>query len=178
MSVIIRAAIRSDLDAVLAVAAACPEAPHWRPDDYSAYLTPGTPPPLLRTLRVADFEGQIVGFAAATLLPDGQQNQAELDSIAVHPNARRRGVGGVLLRSVLTWAAEQGARRLALEVRAENEPAIRLYQRLGFIVEGRRRGYYADPEEDALLLGMPVTKVPDDDPFSTGKRVEDRLPRC
>ncbi|MGB9029422.1 MAG: GNAT family N-acetyltransferase, partial [Acidobacteriaceae bacterium] len=61
------------------------------------------------------------------------------------------------LRAILVWSAAHNARHLALEVRAGNAPAIALYQRCGFRPEGRRPRYYTDPEEDALLLGMPIT---------------------
>ena len=58
---------------------------------------------------------------------------------------------------LLSWAAQNGARHFSLEVRASNATAIALYQRFGFRPEGRRPRYYTHPEEDALLLGIPVT---------------------
>lgn len=148
----------SDLDAVLAIASASPEAPHWPPSAWAAYLAPADPKTaLLRAAFVATDASAVLGFAAATLLLDGQENRAELDSIAVHPGARRRGLGADLLRAVVSWSAHQGAHRLILEVRAGNAPALRLYSRFGFLPEGRRPRYYADPEEDALLLATPIT---------------------
>jgi [ribosomal protein S18]-alanine N-acetyltransferase len=147
----------SDLDRVLAIATASPEAPHWTPNAYAAYLPSGVSPPVFRMALVAESDHQIQAFAAATLLLDGQQNHCQLDSIAVHPAARRRGLAQALGRAILTWARENGARHLSLEVRAGNTPAIALYQRLGFVSEGRRLRYYADPEEDALILGTAVT---------------------
>lgn len=148
-----------DLHAVLAVAATCPEAPSWQRADYAAYLAPA--PPLLRAAFVAVTSGWITGFAAATLLLDppetaDPENRAEIDSMAVHSGARRQGIGSALLVAVFAWAAGYGGRRITLEVRASNAAAIALYERHGFRREGLRPRYYADPIDDALLLGKPL----------------------
>jgi tRNA threonylcarbamoyladenosine biosynthesis protein TsaB len=158
----IRAMAAGDLSEVVAIAQACPEAPRWRPEDYTPYMQQGAAGD--RTsgrlcagwVAVAGATGEILGFGAASLVLDGEENRCELESMAVRVDARRQGTGAALLRAVMAWAAEQGARRLGLEVRAGNATAIRLYERLGLRPEGRRRGYYADPEEDALLLGTAV----------------------
>jgi ribosomal-protein-alanine N-acetyltransferase len=152
---------QADLDAVTAIASACPEAPHWQPSAYAAYLAPEPANPNLRRTALvsltSDPTPKIQAFAAATLLLDGEQNLCQLDSIAVHPGARRRGLGAALLRALLAWATQNGARHFSLEVRAGNAAALALYQRLGFLPERRRPRYYTHPEEDALILGMPVT---------------------
>jgi ribosomal-protein-alanine N-acetyltransferase len=85
--------------------------------------------------------------------------------MAVLPEARRRGIATTLLRALLAWASVNHAHHFSLEVRASNTPAIRLYERLGFRPEGRRPRYYAHPEEDAVLLGMPITNVPPEGSF-------------
>ena len=160
MTITLRALQPADLDEVLAIAAASPEAPQWPRSAYNPYLaTDPANPALLRTaLAAADSTAPaILGFATATLLLDGTQNLAQLDSMAVRPSHRRRGLGAALLGELLAWAAHNGARHFSLEVRASNLPAIRLYQGMGFRPEGRRPRYYAHPEEDALLLGTPVT---------------------
>ena len=163
-----------DIDEVLAIAKQSPEAPRWPPSAYTPYVTSAdseTNPALLRTALVAiDSSAQqpsqenIRAFAAATLLlvegSAGQQNLCSLDSMAVRPDARRHGLGTALIRAILVWSAAHNARHLALEVRAGNAPAIALYQRCGFRPEGRRPRYYTDPEEDALLLGIPITSGP------------------
>jgi ribosomal-protein-alanine N-acetyltransferase len=168
MSFAIRAMQPADLDEVLTIAAAAAEAPQWARSAYASYLAPDAAcPALLRTALVAAGPAHsgaraVLAFACATLLrvPDsaGAQNLAQLDSMAVHPSHRRRGLGAALLREVLSWAAQNGAGHFSLEVRASNAPAIALYQRLGLRPEGRRPGYYTHPEEDALLLGIPVTR--------------------
>jgi [ribosomal protein S18]-alanine N-acetyltransferase len=166
-----------DLSAVLAIAAASPEAPGWNATDYAAYLHP-TQSPLLRMAVVGEADGRVAGFAAATLLLDGTENRCELDTMAVDPGARRRGMGEALLRAVQAWAARHGARRMGLEVRAANAAALGLYRRLGFAEEGRRARYYADPEEDAMVLGREVTEVSREGGISTEKEVEGGASRC
>jgi [ribosomal protein S18]-alanine N-acetyltransferase len=146
-----------DLEQILAIATASREAPQWTPAAFAAYLPSATDPPIFRTASVAEHNSRILAFAAATLLLDGDQNLCQLESIAVLPSNRRRGLATLLIRAILTWARESGAHHLSLEVRASNGAAIGLYRRLGLQEEGRRPGYYADPEEDALLLGTSVT---------------------
>jgi [ribosomal protein S18]-alanine N-acetyltransferase len=166
-----------DLGAVLAIAAASPEAPVWKTDDYAAYLD-ARRPQVLRIALVAETDGRAAGFAAATLLLDGTENRCELDTMAVDPDARRQGTGRALLEAVMAWAAGQGARRMGLEVRATNAAALMLYRRLGFAEEGRRKKYYADPEEDALVMGRAVTLVSSVGSISTEKEVEGGPARC
>jgi [ribosomal protein S18]-alanine N-acetyltransferase len=162
----IRPMTEGDLPAVLAAAAESPEAPRWQPTAFAPYLASDPNPLLRRAAFVAEpaADGSVpgvIGFAVATLVlandKSDPENRCELDSVIVHPAARRRGAGAALLRNLLAWAIQHGARRLVLDVRASNARALRLYQRFGLRVEGRRPRYYADPEEDALLLGMPIT---------------------
>lgn len=169
MSFAIRPMAPGDLDAVLAIAAASPEAPGWARGSFGPYLAPDQQPPHLRIAFVADSAGEILAFAAASLLLLSEPSVCDLESISVHPAARRQGIGSALLRSVLAWALDHGAQRLCLEVRAGNASALRLYERLGMQVEGRRPRYYTAPEEDALLLGIPITPVRKPARFPPGK---------
>lgn len=156
----IRPMTAGDFDRVLVLAAACPEAPHWAANAWALYLADAQPPPRIALVAIEDHA--VVGFACATLVPDAQQaaqSLCELDSMGVHPAVRRRGIGAALLREIRAWAAGHGAGRLVLEVRASNAAALGLYRRFGLAEEGRRPRYYTDPEEDALLLSMPVTSV-------------------
>jgi ribosomal-protein-alanine N-acetyltransferase len=65
---------------------------------------------------------------------------------------RRQGLAEALLRAVMHDARGSGAQAATLEVRRSNEPALRLYEKLGFRVEAVRRDYYQSPREDALVL--------------------------
>nr|WP_192037343.1 ribosomal protein S18-alanine N-acetyltransferase [Halomonas sp. YLGW01] len=101
-----------------------------------------------------DEGGALIGYAVLARLPF----EAELQAITVAPAARRRGVARALLEALISTATTWGSERLLLEVRASNAPALALYRGLGFIEEGRRRGYYpsseaSGPREDALLMG-------------------------
>ncbi|NES93766.1 MAG: ribosomal protein S18-alanine N-acetyltransferase [Desertifilum sp. SIO1I2] len=78
--------------------------------------------------------------------------EAHITIVAVHPDYRAQGLGQALLFSLLKVARDCALERATLEVRASNQAAVRLYEKFGFAVAGRRRRYYKDPEEDALIL--------------------------
>jgi ribosomal-protein-alanine N-acetyltransferase len=90
----------------------------------------------------------VAGFCAFWLVFD----EVHVNNVAVRPRFRGRGIGTALLRRLLDDARTLGARRATLEVRASNDGARRLYERLGFHVAGVRRRYYTHPDEDALIL--------------------------
>ena len=92
----------------------------------------------------------ILGFAVARLLPP----QAELETIAVAPESQRQGLGRQIFHALAAELKAAGARELLLEVRASNRPALAFYRSLGFVQTGLRPGYYADPTEDAVLMGL------------------------
>lgn len=79
-------------------------------------------------------------------------DEADINNVAVLAEQRGQGYGRQLLQAVLARAFGLGCKRLTLEVRPSNAPALALYQSLGFVVCGRRRGYYQDNGEDALLM--------------------------
>jgi ribosomal-protein-alanine N-acetyltransferase len=81
--------------------------------------------------------------------------EAHITILAVHPQYHRQGLGAALLYSLLKTACDRGMERATLEVRASNLAAISLYQKFGFKTAGRRRGYYQDNGEDALILWLP-----------------------
>jgi ribosomal-protein-alanine N-acetyltransferase len=93
-------------------------------------------------------ECAVAGFCAFWLVFD----EIHINNLAVRPELRGRGIGTALLHHVIAEAATLGARRATLEVRASNEGARRLYERLGFYVAGTRKNYYSHPVEDALIL--------------------------
>ncbi|NPA27215.1 MAG: ribosomal protein S18-alanine N-acetyltransferase [Chloroflexi bacterium] len=110
--------------------------------------------PLARAWVVEDTTtGEVVGFLVLWLVAD----QAEIATVAVAPDHRRRGLARALMDRALREACAQGARQVDLEVRADNQAALALYHSLGFQVTGRRRGYYYTPRgpTDALLMRRP-----------------------
>lgn len=98
-------------------------------------------------------EGRPVGFVVYWLVAD----EVHLLNVVVDAAERGRGHGELLVRRVIAVAEEMGAEQVCLEVRVGNTAAIRLYERVGFRVMGRRPKYYADNGEDALLMGLVVT---------------------
>jgi ribosomal-protein-alanine N-acetyltransferase len=73
-------------------------------------------------------------------------------NVAVDPDARRQGVAQRMLEHLFVETADDETRGYTLEVRVSNAEAIRLYERLGFVGTGIRRGYYTDNREDALIM--------------------------
>lgn len=124
-----------------------------------------TPPPW----SAADFAGFLVD-PLAFLLVEGDAGfllgravagEAELLTLAVAPEARRRGLGGRLVARFLYQARLRGAERAFLEVAADNAPATALYESAGFALAGRRRGYYRTPDghrSDALVLARDLAR--------------------
>ena len=100
---------------------------------------------------------------AGFLLGRAVAGEAELLTIAVAPEARRRGLGRKLMARFLYQAQVRGADRAFLEVAADNVPAVALYESAGFARAGQRRGYYLTPEGrriDALVLTRDLPLVP------------------
>ncbi len=102
--------------------------------------------------RVALVQGRPVGFLMAWFVAD----EVHIINLVVDPAFQRRGIATKLLEDTLKRAREHGARKIYLEVRQTNRPAIRLYEKLGFFLSGKRPGYYQDTGEDALLMEKPI----------------------
>lgn len=90
----------------------------------------------------------IVGFAGMWIMSD----EAHLTNIAVRQQYQRRGIGELLLLSIMDLAKEMKANIMTLEVRVSNTTAQNLYNKYGFMRVGIRRGYYTDNREDAILM--------------------------
>jgi [ribosomal protein S18]-alanine N-acetyltransferase len=97
----------------------------------------------------------IVAFCSFWLILD----EIHINNLAVRGEFRGRGVGTALLEYVIQAGAKRGADRATLEVRRSNEPARRLYERLGFEVAATRPNYYVSPTEDALILWRGALKT-------------------
>ena len=91
---------------------------------------------------------QVVGYVGSQTVID----ETDMMNIAVHPDHRRKGVAEMLIGELILALKERGSKALLLEVRASNNPAIALYEKLGFCQVGRRPNYYRNPKEDALIL--------------------------
>jgi ribosomal-protein-alanine N-acetyltransferase len=93
-------------------------------------------------------ENRVVGFCNYWRVAD----EVHLLKVATHPDARRLGLASLLLQHILGFARRQPCRLVTLEVRRSNEPAQRLYRRFGFKAVGLRPSYYADDNEDAVVM--------------------------
>ena len=92
--------------------------------------------------------GAVMGFGGLWLMVD----EAHVVTVAVHPKARRRGLGSLIVHGLLAVAQAHGMTAATLECRVSNAAARALYGRFGFYEVGRRRKYYADNQEDAVIM--------------------------
>ena len=97
---------------------------------------------------VAVEEDCVLGYIGSQSVMD----EADMMNVAVTAEHRRRRVAQRLVQALVAALNDKGIRSLTLEVRASNEPAKALYDRLGFHQVGRRPNYYRNPREDALIL--------------------------
>lgn len=97
---------------------------------------------------VGELDGKIIAYAGAWV----SFNQADVMSVAVDPEYRGQGVGTILFGELIKAVKARGAKSITLEVRPSNTAAIKLYESFGLKSVGRRRGYYLDNGEDALIM--------------------------
>jgi ribosomal-protein-alanine N-acetyltransferase len=145
----IRDLTAEDIHAVMAIQDICPQAARWSGPDYKFMAeTPGS----FVLVAEAEWEGaaRVVGFAAFHRVMD----EAEVLNLAVAPAHQRRGIARALLEAARRRLQQAGAKRVFLEVRAANQPALGLYFSLGFTLHSRRKNYYHDPEDDACVLWL------------------------
>jgi [ribosomal protein S18]-alanine N-acetyltransferase len=146
----LRRMVAEDVDALIVIERQTDFAPHWSTADYLALFESEKESSFKRNAIIAELDFDIVGFAIFRLV----QDEAELESIVVAADWRGMGLGRLLLAELAHEAKALGASRLELEVRESNAAAIRLYWGAGFQEVSRRRGYYGDPEEDAVLMSV------------------------
>jgi len=140
MPVFIRDAVPEDLPAIVAIEQSSPSAAHWSAGQYQRRIGDGS-------VLVAEGESKICGFLCVHVVA----GEWEIENVVVADESRRHGIGAALMRALLAkWEAAAGSAVL-LEVRESNAAARGLYKASGFREIGRRRGYYRDPVEDAVL---------------------------
>lgn len=134
-----------DISAIAAIEEGSPQA--WTAKALEAELRHD--PPTLFVLRVSD---RVVAFVVARVHPP----EMDIVNIAVATNHRRRGLGRILVRSLLDEARGAGISSVFLEVREGNEAARHLYGNCGFTETQKRRGFYRNPTEDAVLMARKI----------------------
>ena len=97
---------------------------------------------------VAEENDRICGYCGVVMAAD----EGDITNVAVAKQCQNQGIGGMLTAELIHRTEEVGVSRLFLEVRVSNQPAIHLYQKMGFEQNGKRKNYYESPVEDALLM--------------------------
>ena len=132
-----------------------PEASSWTANAYASLLNDGAGFGLVAEKPAGGSDARrMAGFVVGRIIAD----EAEILNVAVDKSERRRGAGSALVEEAIKLIGERGGRRLFLEVREANEAARGLYQKHGFQAVGRRKGYYREPAEDAIILERVLTK--------------------
>jgi [ribosomal protein S18]-alanine N-acetyltransferase len=158
---LIRLATSADVPAMMALDRACITAAHWTEEQYLdafdrggierlalvAEALPSTASDEAKAEANAIEARGLQGFLVARHVAA----EWELENIVVAPSARRRGLGQQLLDALLAAARETSSCAVSLEVRESNTAARKFYERAGFAQTGRRKSYYANPAEDAVV---------------------------
>ncbi len=145
----IRLFAKDDLKAILALQGGTPQAAQWLEADYARLSSDPQGAILVAELENMD-PPKVVGFASFQRVID----QAEFQNIAIDPQYRHQGLGNSLLEEAVRRLREAGAKRIYLEVRPSNKPALSLYTSIGFKLHSARKNYYRDPPEDAYVMSL------------------------
>ena len=137
----------ADIDTVLDIENASFPAP-WGRLSFQGELAERTSRSLVIKKRRRQGGDRVIAYLCFRLIED----EMHIMNLAVHPGYRRLGVAAFLLDYALRLAKGYGARRAMLEVRPSNDAAIKLYNKMGFLVGGRRHRYYVDTREDAVIM--------------------------
>jgi [ribosomal protein S18]-alanine N-acetyltransferase len=150
ISLPIRRATPADLPRIRQLGRQAPTAGHWSASQYDPLFSPASPARVALVAVSESADAPLVGFLIARCL----QQEWEIENVVVDDQTRRSGIGSSLVRRLVQEALTAGASSIILEVRESNLPALRLYENIGFRSEGRRKSYYQDPVEDALLYRL------------------------
>lgn len=144
----IRDFVPTDAESVRTLLSAIPEATQWPSEDFLLASERNM------LFRVAEDEGMLCGLVIFRIIAD----EAEILNLAIDRGRRRQGIASRLIYDVIAAAKVAGAERIFLEVRDSNRAARSFYAQMEFIEVGRRRQYYQQPTEDALVLARTIHK--------------------
>ncbi len=142
----VRAAEAADIPRLVEIAAHSFTAAQWNQNEYLQLFA--QEPQQSRLALVIEETAEVVGFIVGKQI----DHECEIENIAVTGAARRRGLATRLLGEFLELIQKQGGREIWLEVRESNLAARALYEKWAFVEAGRRKAYYQNPAEDALIL--------------------------
>jgi ribosomal-protein-alanine N-acetyltransferase len=146
----IRRATAADIAAMMTLGNHSATAAQWSRAQYERVFGGEVP---RRVALVIEEESELQGFLVAHEI----EQEWEIENIAIAGAARRRGLGTRLVGEFLKRARSEGATSVFLEVRESNRAARLLYEKWAFEESGRRSGYYAQPQEDAILYRLSFT---------------------
>ena len=138
----VRTATPADLPSMMRIASHAVTAAQWTTQQYEQVFSAD------RAVWVIEEGSRVMGFLVGRAIA----GQWEIENIAISGPGRRRGLGSHLLGEFLHHVRSSGGREVSLEVRESNHAARALYEKWAFIEAGRRKSYYKDPSEDALIL--------------------------
>jgi ribosomal-protein-alanine N-acetyltransferase len=142
----VRAAVLADLPKLKEIAAQSATAAQWNTAAYQKLFADESPQS--RTVLVIEGNGGVAGFVVGNHVGDDW----EIENLAITESAQRTGLGTHLLAEFLKLVHGRGGRAIYLEVRESNLAARALYGKWTFLETGRRKDYYENPPEDALIL--------------------------
>ncbi|NMA69102.1 MAG: ribosomal protein S18-alanine N-acetyltransferase [Desulfitobacterium sp.] len=149
----IRSMEEKDLPQIMAIERACFPTP-WaqqsyknelRANDYARYFC--------LEKDSEEKNSEIIGYMGLWFILE----EGHITNIAIHPKYQGQGLGEVLIRAVISLMVREGMERITLEVRASNWVARNLYEKVGFVNVGVRKGYYTDNSEDAIIMWLELT---------------------
>jgi ribosomal-protein-alanine N-acetyltransferase len=146
-STVVRPGHAEDLPAILSIEAQCGSVT-WSPDGFHTTLSDENHVSLVATAP----DNTVRGFILAQVAAD----ECTVHTIGVLPSCQRHGIGTMLLNGLIMHAERLGCAMMFLEVRSKNTGAQSFYRCLGFASSGKRKGYYGDDNDDAILMSRPL----------------------
>jgi [ribosomal protein S18]-alanine N-acetyltransferase len=142
----VRIAVSADLPRIIEIASASEAGAHWPVQEYEKVFAADAS--RYRILLVIERDEQVRGF----IMGHSTGPDWEIENFVIRPDWQKKGLGGELLCGFLDLARQSAtAQAVYLEVRESNLAARKLYEKMGFAQVGRRRDYYHQPPEDALI---------------------------
>ena len=142
MNLVIRKLTESDVEPLAAIEARSFSMP-WSAKDFSDLLKRD-----YCLYLVAEVDGRVVGCLGMTDIC----HEGNIDNVVVDEDWRGKGIAWQMMQEIFVRGARRGVEAYTLEVRISNQPAIRLYEKAGFVSEGIRPNFYEKPTEDAVIM--------------------------
>lgn len=146
---------RKDLNEVLIEVMTVDDLPEVHSIETAAFTTPWSETLFHNELckpisisRVSRINGRVAGYLCANVVLD----EAHILNLAVHKDFRQLGIASFMVRQMIETMRDQDCRSVFLEVRASNEEALKMYEKIGFRFLGTRKNYYVSPAEDAVVM--------------------------